>query len=108
MAENDGRAKTSPMEGGAATAHQAGPGAERTSGSVGMAAAPTAAEDSAGIAAVQTQISALRADMQRLQERMAALHTQVATAMAEAPEINARINAALVRLAAAQKKKGPV
>ncbi|HNN93709.1 MAG TPA: hypothetical protein PKI03_15615 [Pseudomonadota bacterium] len=46
--------------------------------------------------------------MQRLQERMAALHTQVATAMAEAPEINARINAALARLAAAQKKKGPV
>lgn len=73
-----------------------------------MAAAPTAAEDSARIAAVQTQISALRADMQRLQERMAALHTQVATAMAEAPEINARINAALARLAAAQKKKGPV
>ena len=108
MAENDGRAKTSPMEGGAATGHQVGPGAERTSGSAGMAAVPTAAEDSAGIAAVQTQIRALRADMQRLQERMAALHTQVATAVAEAPEINARINAALARLAAAQKKKGPV
>lgn len=96
------------MDGAAATAHQAGPGADRASGAAGMTAVPTAAEDAAGIAAVQTQISALRADLQRLQERMAALHTQVATAMAEAPEINARINAALARLAAAQKKKGPV
>jgi predicted nucleic acid-binding Zn-ribbon protein len=76
---------------------------------VGGAAAPDAdSEESLRTAAVQTQISALRADMQKLQDRMAALQTQVATAMAEAPEINARINAALTRLAAAQKKGGPV
>lgn len=64
-------------------------------------------EGAAGGAAVQTQIAALRADMQRLQERITALQSQVATAMSETPAIHARINAALSRLAAAQQKNKP-
>ncbi|MBL9008370.1 MAG: hypothetical protein JNJ46_29185 [Myxococcales bacterium] len=69
--------------------------------------ADLAAEARAGGAAVQAQITALRADMQRLQERITALQSQVATAMAETPEIHARINAALSRLATAQQKNKP-
>ena len=62
-------------------------------------------EGAARSEAVQTQIAALRADMQRLQERISALQSQVASAMSETPAINARINAALARLAAAQQQK---
>ena len=68
------------------------------------AAAELSDEGAARGEAVQTQIAALRADMQRLQERISALQSQVATAMAETPAINARINAALTRLAEAQTR----
>ncbi len=68
---------------------------------------PSGGSDEPGTSGVQAQITALRADMQRLQERITALQGQVATAMSETPAIHARINEALNRLAAAQQKNKP-
>lgn len=104
MSDDKMRQQTPALDGSAVP--QASPVPEPPAAATAAGAGPES-EESLRTAAVQKQMTALRADMQKLQERMAALQTQVATAMAEAPEINARINAALARLAAAQKKGGP-
>lgn len=63
------------------------------------------AEHEAGLTAVQKQISGLRSDLQRMNERMQALQAQAAAAAQEGPQITARIEAALARLAAVHTRK---